>query len=69
MRYTRSKEVDVLIDEAKEQGMIVERCGSGHIKVKNPEAKAQVVIAYSASDHRNFLNVRASLRRLIAGRR
>lgn len=51
-----------LVKAARRQGWTVERTSGGHLRFAPPRG-AYIVVSFSPSDHRSWLNARARLRR------
>lgn len=59
------RDVRDLVKEAEELGWVfVERCGSGHLKMRHRETKKACYLPSSPSDRRALKNCRSQLKRL-----
>lgn len=60
------KDIQRLIDEAARQGFRIERCGSGHWKIREPEGQGErfVIAAFSPNSGYALHRIRRDLRRL-----
>jgi len=56
------KDIVKLLDEARAQGFSVERCGSGHWKIRSPRG-AVVIAAFSPSSGYALQRIRRDLKR------
>jgi hypothetical protein len=64
-QLSTDKHLNEVIDDAvRNHGAVVSYTGSGHIKVKLPNGRS-VVTAFSPSDRRAALNIRAHIRRAL----
>ncbi len=64
MKYSKCKEIDILVSTLIQQGWSF-KWGGKHGKVKHPAVGSNITVPKTPSDFRAYLNFRSDVRRLL----
>ena len=63
MKWTQSRDLNRLLDDAVKTGWLIDRTRGDHVRAKSPRGST-VFVSTTPSDRRTVLNTRARIRRI-----